>query len=155
MKILKTVFVLIFTTVLLAFTASGEEVPKKVKDAFSKKFPTAKSVSWDKESKTEWEAEFKMYNIKYSANFMEDGSWKETEHKIDKNEIPQPVLSGLMNAFKGYKIEGAEISETAKGIVYEFEIEKGKQEMEVVMDASGKIIKKENKSEDEEDEDED
>ena len=45
--------------------------------------------------------------------------------------------------FKGYKIEEAEISETITGSVYEFELEKGEEELEVVLDFNGKLIKKE------------
>ncbi len=48
-----------------------------------------------------------------------------------------------MTAFPGYDIEAAEISETQEGKVYEIEIEKGETKMEVVLDPSGTIVKKE------------
>ena len=35
------------------------EVPKAIKESFSKRFPNTKGVEWSKESSTEFEAEFK------------------------------------------------------------------------------------------------
>ena len=128
------------------------DAPQKVKDAFTKKFPMVKKVKWDKESATEWEAEFKMKGMEYSANFLEDGTWKETEHEIKQNAIPATIKTVLDTQFSGYKIEESEISETKEGFLYEFELEKGEQMMEVAIDKNGKVVKKEmmneNKKED-------
>lgn len=117
------------------------------------KFPDAKSVKWDKENETDWEAEFKLNGEEYSANFSTDGVWKETEHEIEKTAIPANVKQTLDNEFSGYKIEESEISETAEGSVYEFELEKDKVKMEVTVSPDGKVVKKEVKSETEEDKD--
>ena len=143
------------TTAFACSDMGKDKVPKVVKDAFSKKFPTAKKVHWDKESDKEWEAEFKMNKMEYSANFLADGTWKETEHEIDKNDIPQAVMNTLSNSFSGYGIEESEISETKDGTVYEFEIEKGEREMEVAIDSNGKIVKKESSDEEGEEDDND
>ena len=126
----------------MAFTHTKEKVPQVVKDSLAKKFPLAKKVDWEKESENEWEAEFKLNKLEYSANFLEDGTWKETEHEINMKDAPQNVLASLNSNFPEYEIEEAEISETVDGMFYEFEIEKGKSEMEVVIDESGKIVKK-------------
>ena len=154
MKSMKVILGAFLACTMFAF-ASGlsNDVPQKVKEAFAKKFPTAKKVKWDKESETEWEAEFKMNKTEYSANFMADGTWKETEHEIDEKEIPAIVKKALSTNFPGYETEEVEISETAQGMVYEFEIEKGETEMEVAIDASGKVVKQEVKKEDKEDKD--
>ncbi|MCG2460373.1 PepSY domain-containing protein [Flavobacteriaceae bacterium F89] len=118
-------------------------VPQPVKDAFVQTFPTVKSVKWDKENSTEWEAEFRMKGKQYSANFLEDGTWKETEHVVKKKDIPSNIKKALDTEFFGYTIEESEISETREGSVYEFELEKGEQMMEVAIDNSGKVVKKE------------
>jgi len=148
MKTLKVILGAFLVTTLFAFASGGDKAPKKVKDAFAKKFPTAKKVKWEKENATEWEAEFKMNNTEYSANFMADGTWTETEHEIDEKEIPAIVKKALSTNFPVYEMEEVEISETAQGMVYEFEIEKGETEMEVAIDANGKIVKQEVKKED-------
>lgn len=148
---------LVYTSILLIFTACDNEAeaPQKVKDAFAQKFPSATNVEWDRESDTEWEAEFKLNGKEHSSNFMQDGTWVETEFEISKSEVPQMVMDALNTNFEGYEIEEMERSETADGTVYEFVIEKEESEMEVVIDSNGKILKKENKQEEDENEDDD
>jgi uncharacterized membrane protein YkoI len=143
MKTIKILFGALFAVAILAFTSIGDKAPKKVLDAFANKFPNANDVKWEKENETEWEAEFKMDKIEYSSNFLEDGTWKETEHEIDEKDIPLNVKKSLMESFPGFEIEEAEISETPNEIIYEFEIEKGEVEMSVVMTTDGKIVKQE------------
>ncbi len=73
----------------ISFTAcSQSNVPAAVKTAFSKKFPTVKKVDWDKEGKTQWEAEFELNEKDMSANFDLQGNWKETETDIEEDEVP-------------------------------------------------------------------
>ncbi len=142
----------IIVSISIAFVSAGivsfttlqtEPIPETVKTAFAKKFPSVKKVDWEKESNSEWEAEFKMNRIEYSANFTTDGKWLETEHEISKNEIPQKIKVALDTEFKSYKIEEAEISETAAGSVYEFELEKGEKTLEVVFNLDGNKLKEE------------
>ena len=138
---------------VFSFSACGQkkDVPVKTKTAFQQKFPTAQKVKWDKENATEWEAEFKMNGNEYSANFDNNGNWKETEYRINKSDIPSAVKSTLDKDFKEYKIEVAEVSETVDGKVFEFMIEKGDSDMEVVINSDGKLIKKEVRKENDED----
>lgn len=145
--------ILLMLVSAVIFTACGEKenVPGKVKTAFSQKFPNAKKVDWDKENGSEWEAEFRMNGKKYSANFDADGNWKETEYKIKKSEIPAAVSSTLENEYSGYEIEEAEISETPEGKFVEVEIENDDQEMEILFDMTGNVVKKEAEEEDEDD----
>ena len=66
------------------------------------------------------------------------------------NDIPSDIKKTLDTDFSSYKITEAEISETGTGSVYEFEIKKGKEMMEVAIDNSGTVVKKElfNKNDD-------
>lgn len=148
---LAVVIVAIFASAFT--TANKDKVPQAVKNAFAKKFPTAKKVDWEKENDKEWEAEFKLDKVEYSANFLEDGTWQETEHEVKEAELPQQVLSYLKTNFSDYEIEEAEVSETAQGTVYEVEIEKGKEEWKITLDFQGKVIKKQSEDEDNDDED--
>jgi len=145
---------ILFALVIMVFSqacATTGTPPSKVKSAFAKKFPTAKKVKWDKENDTEWEAEFKMNGKEYSANFINDGTWKETEFEIKKSEIPTAVKTTLDKEFAGYKIEEVEVSETVNGKVYEFALEKGEEELEIAISPNGKVTKKKVKSQDDED----
>ena len=146
MKKLKILGAVLFATAIgTGIFAFGtiEDAPQKVREAFAKKFPNVKKVKWEKESDTEWEGEFKMKGTEYSAIFLQDGTWQETEHEIKKKSIPASIKTTLETEFSGYEIEEAEISETKDGSVYEFELEKGEEELEVVIDNNGKVIKKE------------
>jgi len=142
---MRNLMILMVLVSTMAFNACGQKdnVPQKVKTAFAQKFPDAKKVKWDKENAREWEAEFMLNEKEYSANFDMEGNWKETEHEIKRNEIPAAVKATLENNFADYKIEEAEISETADGMVYEFEIEKGESSMEVRISPDGKLLNKE------------
>ena len=83
-----------------------------------------------------------MNGITYSANFLIDGSWMETEYEIKESEIPSAILSELELQFEGYEIEEAEISETAIGRFYQLELEKGEEKIEVKFDEKGVFISK-------------
>jgi uncharacterized membrane protein YkoI len=150
MKKVSLLVMLVLTATLQSF---AQDAPAKVKDAFNKKFPQAKSISWDKENATEWEAEFKMNGKEYSANFGTDGTWKETEYEISEKELPAAVKNTLTKEFKGYEVEGAEITETSTIKAYEVEIEKGETTMEVIIDENGKVLKKKVETEDEDEDD--
>jgi uncharacterized membrane protein YkoI len=139
---------LIFVLSLIAFfslNACGQtdkDVPANVKTAFLQKFPNAIKVKWDNEEQHKWEAEFKMDGKEYSANFDTTGVWKETEFEINVKEIPAAVKTTLDKEFAGYKIKESEISETPGGKVYEFELKKSGEDLEVVIDLNGKVISK-------------
>jgi hypothetical protein len=125
------------------------QVPELVEMAFAKRFVNATDVEWGMEDETEWEAEFKMNAKDYSANFDNNGNWKETEYKINIADIPVEVKSAIDKSFEGYKIEEAEVSETDNGKVYEFELEKGESNIEVAISTNGKVIDKEELNNDE------
>ena len=143
MKIVKVFLGSFLVLSMLSFTAP-QDAPNAVKDAFSHKFPTAKNVKWSQEKNHEWKAEFKMNQTEYSANLLENGVWKETEHSIEISKVLPEMQAALDKSYPGYKIEEAEISETKEKVVYEFELKKGKSKIEVVMDKSGKILNTEN-----------
>lgn len=153
-KLILGVGMVVVAMTTIAFTSENKDkVPQVVKNAFAKKFPTAKKVEWEKENETEWEAEFKMNNVEYSANFLANGTWQETEHEMKTNDVTQNILSSLKSNFPGYEIEEAEISETTEGIFYELEIEKGKDELEVMIDSKGQVLKQQSEKKSEENHD--
>ena len=143
MKNLILVFVAASFISLAACAQGGKDLPAKVKTAFNQKFPGAQDVKWGKEKSTEWEAEFKMNGKNYSANYTVDGMWMESEYEINANEIPVAVTTTLGKEFPGYKLLVSEISETAKGKVFEFDIKIGNKKKEVAVNPDGTLVKKE------------
>jgi len=77
---------------------------------------------------------------------------KEIEHEIETSMIPMMVKQTLAKEFASYKIENAFLSETQEGQLYEFDLKKGKDEMEVVISPDGKDVKKDMKTDKENEE---
>ena len=142
---MKNLSVLILAITMFSFTACGQSaknVPSEVKNAFSQKFPEATKVKWDKENATEWEAEFILNGVEYSANYDKSGTWMETEYKIASSELPAAVQAALEEQFGEYELDLAEVTETAEGKLFELGLKKGKEEMEISIDMNGKVLKK-------------
>jgi uncharacterized membrane protein YkoI len=139
-KIFRGALVTLLAATLLFAFSTRDKVPQKVKDAFEAKFPHAKSVKWEQEVKGEWEAEFKMQGIEFSANFNEDGTWLETEHELENGDLPKPVADRLNTDFSGFEIEEAEMVEREDGLFYEVELKKGKTETKLLIDDNGKVV---------------
>ncbi len=148
------VMALLITGFAQAQKLKESEIPKAVKDSFAKRFPNTKEVEWSKESDTEFEAEFETAKKEQSANFDLSGKWMGTETEINKSELPKAVIDAIAKEFAGFKIEEAEKAEILdKGMFYEVELEKGKLSYEVQFSAEGKVLKKEEKKEKDEDKD--
>jgi len=122
---------------------TSEKVPSAVRASYKAKFPTATKESWEMESKTEFEVNFKLNGKEVSANFDESGKWLETETEVESASLPAAVQSTLKNEFTGFKVAEAAQIETADGTIrYEAEMKKAKETFEVLLSAEGKILKK-------------
>lgn len=143
MKNLILVFAAALFVSITACAQTPKNLPAKVKTAFDLKFPDAQKVKWSKENTNEWEAEFTFNDKEYSANYNSSGTWMETEYSVAASKIPASVTKTLLKEFPGYKLLESDISETAKGKVYEFDIKYGNSKMEVAINADGTLVKKE------------
>ncbi|MBI1286264.1 MAG: hypothetical protein GC178_01685 [Flavobacteriales bacterium] len=150
----------VLLSVLVLASACGhsekeaENTPKEVETAFNQKFPDAQKVKWEKENANEWEAEFELNGKEYSANFLKDGTWKETEYEISLAEVPEDVMHTIDTQFPDHEVQETELSERALGNVYAFELENADEKVEVEITADGSSMKKTYKSEENEDSEE-
>ncbi len=127
---------------LLAITTFANDIPKAIQDAFTKKFPTAKSVKWDKENANEYEASFLLNGIKNSANYNVQGLLLETESEIKVTELPAAITSNIQKKYTNWKIVGAaKIEHLKNGIQFEADLQKGKSKKEVLYTETGIFIK--------------
>lgn len=146
---MKNWIVMLFTLSIFTACNAGVDVPDAVKTAFMEKFPTAEKVKWEKEGKSEFEAEFKLNGIEMSAVFSPDGSWKATETEIEIAALPQNVADAIQKEYSGAVVKEAEMVESSdKGMFYEVEVKQGKEEFELVISADGLSISKEMEDED-------
>jgi hypothetical protein len=143
---MKNLIKLVFMLVSFVFSqnmlhAQKTKVTTEAQKAFQTKFPTAKEVKWEMESKNDYEASFVMDGKKGSANFSGKGEWMETEMGIPQANTPKAVMDGFNKAFAGATIKEVYKIESKEGKNY-FEIEyslKGKTK-EAKLDPTGKIM---------------
>lgn len=168
MKIMKTTIAGI-ALVFVANMGSAQkikeaEVPKAVLESFQKHFNGAKAEKWEKEDGN-YEAEFdvsrvsmdnlkaKKEEIEMSALFSTSGELLESEEEIKVSALPAAVNDYISKNYAGYKIEeAAKITDSKGTVTYEAEVEKGKDEMDLIFDANGTFLKKVVEKSDEKDE---
>jgi uncharacterized membrane protein YfbV (UPF0208 family) len=140
---MKNIFFVALVLVCTSATSYAQgKTPAVVTAAFNQKFPNATSVKWDKENTHEYEADFELKGIKYSANFSDTGEWLEKESPSSFNELPEKVQASFNALHKGSTIKVVAKIETSKGITkYEVEIKKGIKTIEVFYMADGTEIK--------------
>ncbi|MEP6712614.1 MAG: PepSY-like domain-containing protein [Ferruginibacter sp.] len=136
------ILMLAFITLSAACANAQIKAPIAVRKAFETKFATATDVKWGKENKNEYEADFKMDGKKYSANFLTDGSWKETEAQIETSELPPAVATAYKSKHSIAAIKMAAKIESVNGQTkYEIEYKDGNKTKEVLFDENGKAAK--------------
>jgi hypothetical protein len=135
--LLLAVCMLLSTSALFAI-----EVPDVVETAFTKQFPHAKKVKWEKENAAEYEASFLLDGKEYAAVYDAEGKWLETETEIPVSELPQAVQESLKKTHPNAKVsEAAKIQRNDNSIVYEAEIKVGRKETDLLFDGSGNPVK--------------
>lgn len=108
-----------------------KQVPEQVSTAFNAKFAQAEQVVWEQEDESTWEAEFKLGNKEYSANFSNTGKWLETEQEIESNQIPDSIWTKINAQFEIVELKEAELLETPSGKKLEVVLEEHEQEIEL------------------------
>ncbi len=138
----KIIFVAMAAICAYVTCFAAEKTPAAATAAFSKKFPEATNVKWGRENEHNYEAEFKLKGITYSANFSDTGEWLETESPTTFNQLPEKVQQAFNQAHKGAKVKAvAQIETSKKGTIYEVEIKKGMKTVEFFYSADGSETK--------------
>ncbi len=133
---------MIFLALLLPLSMLAQKVPETVQKAFKKRFPTVTKVGYEKEKSGEYEANFKIGDVKTSANFTAEGVWRETESEIGAATLPAHISKAILAQYPKAKIVGAAKIETPdKGVRYEADLKTGLKKAEVLFDDAGKQVK--------------
>jgi hypothetical protein len=100
-------------------------------------------VEWEMEDAKFYEAEFKLNHQEQSVIFDEHGTWVKSESDIKISELPAAIRQALHLQYSGFKAEDAhKIEDPVYGLYYAFEIEKGKEEYEMMFKENGTLISK-------------
>ena len=142
MKTLVGVFAIAMTFVHAGYAQDVKEkdVPVAIKNSLAKNFKT-NSADWNKEG-ANYEASFKDRRNEMSVVLDDGGNIVETEKEIEINELPLPVQNILKNDYKDYELEEIAVIDSKGMITYETELERGKELLEIIFSADGKVISK-------------
>lgn len=154
---MKTTLRIALTILIVGFcscTDKDTDVPEAVVKSFTSKFPDAEEIEWEKEEDNEWEAEFELGGIEYTASFDNMGSWLETERYIKEAGLPQMVLENLKANYPDHKIEEIALVENETNSYYEIDLSYEEESLEVAINEDGNTLSM-NETEDDDNEDDD
>ncbi|HPG11750.1 MAG TPA: PepSY-like domain-containing protein [Chitinophagaceae bacterium] len=140
---MKKIFLLWASLALIAYSCNNRKtnVPEPVKQAFHSKFPGAQNISWSKESKTEFEAEFINEGKNVSANFDKNGDWVIIETVINETETPDAVKKSVLSKYPGTVFISIEKTERpGKAVSYEVVIKENGKKQELELSEDGTFI---------------
>lgn len=135
--------------------AAEPTIPPAVKAAFTKQFPKAEQAKWEMEDGKDYEVGFKQAGTKWSATYDASANWLETEHEVAATALPSAVTEAITGGYSGHKLKESEMVETPSGTSYEVELENGKETLEVMFSADGKMLKSKAEEDGEGEEEED
>ncbi len=131
------------------------DLPPAVLAAFHKTYPKSKVTKADKETKDStvyYEIESVDGKMKRNILYLPDGAVYEVEEAVPASSLPREILARLSADNPKARVERAERITRGTVIEYEVGLEAGEDKSEVVLDATGKILKSEKLSGKEEDE---
>lgn len=122
------------------------KVPKAVLEAFEKAYPNVKDMKFESEmfeGKSAIEVEFKVSGKENEALYDFEGLLLQNEEEIEVSALPAAVTEAVKKAHPKAKIKEAEKLMKPDGTLvgYEVEVKTGKKEVELELDAGGKILK--------------
>jgi hypothetical protein len=139
----KLVFTVAVSLCTYAVVFAQPKIPYAVTEAFTSKFPNAKEVKWGRENTKEYEAEFLMEGLNYSANFSDKGFLLETESPVSLNSLPEKVKVAWNKSHKSETVKMITLISRWNGSsLYEFEISKGVKKIEKFLNSEGIEVKK-------------
>ena len=133
--------VLIYATIMAAME-NKRRVPAAVYEAFYKAYPQARDVTFEKDRQAGTaviEVEFDNQGVRTEATYTRDGLLLEIEEDIKPDQLPETIVEALRTAYPYATLTEAEKITKTDGTVSGYEVEL-KQELEIHLDASGKIL---------------
>lgn len=131
-----------------------DQVPKAVLDAVKARFPSAKLAEAEEETEdgtTTYEIELDHKGQEYTVSATAEGKITEIEREVEIKDLPKAVSDAIKKKYPNAKMEEAEEVTADNKTTYEVAVKNGKKELELTLDASGKILKEEEEDEDEDD----
>lgn len=134
-------------------------VPEPTRTAFTTKYPNAANVTWRKYEPVntiEWDwtgwptLDTGDYVVTYNADGTEYWTWYDNDNNwvgtittvSDHSSLPSAVSNRIKTDFDGYTIVSIDKENDKNRTAYEIELSKGDAKAKVLIDESGKVLKK-------------
>ncbi len=146
--ILSSVAIALVTAVAMGEEAKDvkfdlSDAPPAVQSAIKKAVGTGTLEEVEKETeggKTVFDAAFKVGAVEHSVKVSEAGAVLEEETSVDAKDLPAAVTKAIEGKYPTGKIEDASLIEADGKRSFEVDVEVGKDDHEIKIDATGKII---------------
>lgn len=140
MKTIKIfIFLLFVASIAVAQDLKPSEVPEAVKNVFTKENTSATDIEWERDMDN-YKVEFDMGRMEHEIWYTADGNIIKRENDIPQSDLPQAIRDIIESNYPGYRLDDIEMTWQDDATTYKVELEKGKEEWEVVFDADGKIL---------------
>src|SRR5690554_3791326 len=140
-KAIQLIAVFLFgTAALYAQDVPESQVPSAIVNNFKKDFPNASDVEWERKGE-QYKVEFETgRDVDHDAWYSASGELARHIEEIAVADIPDVVQNAIKNEFPGYRIDDAKRM-VEKGVEsYKVEVEKDKEELDVVFSKEGKLL---------------
>ena len=127
------------TSIAVAQDLNLTEVPNNLKVALNKEYSNATDVEWEKELdhyKVEFDIKRRDHEIWYDVS----GKILKKEIEISKTELPKVILDLIKSKYAGYRVDDVEMIWQNNATTYDVELEKGREEKNVLFDDKAKIL---------------
>lgn len=139
-----------FLTLLIAFGITGisqsfaqdlhrNQVPSLVMNSFKKEFPKVKNAEWEM-SKGLYEVEFKISRMDYEIWYNAEGDLVKMKREMRLRDLADSIKDSVKAYYKGYRIGDVEKLTQNGRSVYKIEMKNLREDFDVFVDESGKII---------------
>lgn len=124
----------------------GDCIPPMIESAIEafieSRYPGARILEIEREDKNMTEVDILDGRTKHELLFDASLNWVRTETEIRRSDIPAAVKAAIaaLPQYAGYEIDDADYIETPDGAYYLIELESGKSEVKLRIDAEGNIL---------------
>lgn len=142
----KMALLMVFITPCLSGHAqvNTDGIPKKVVDAFAKKFPNAEETEWLFSEKGLFTASFFDGNDIKEGSFDKNGAWIETLSFLSEGDLPVAVDESVKKSFPNLEYyDSIVMVEKPEGSYYQITLEVDEAYEKMQIDVYGKILKTE------------
>lgn len=140
MKTFKIFMMLLFvTSITMAQDLSSSDIPEPVLKAFSKENSNASNVEWEKDREN-YKVEFFTRLEEHEIWYSETGEVVKKVNEMDPEELPDAVTEAINLRYEGFNMDEVEMIWENNQTTYKVELENGKEEWKLIVDAEGNIL---------------